>query len=305
MSTLHTLSVLVEDRPGVLTRVAGLFAARGFNIDSLAVGPTEEPGLSRMTIVVDVVRKPLEQVTKQLNKLINVFKILEHEPGDSVERELMLVKVRAEGEMRARVYGDLRRLPRAASPTSRTRRITIEATGSPAKLESFLALLEDFGVVESARTGRIALVRGDLGIPERVLKAAKAAGGEERTGVGRRRGDERGPRDSPKEKTMATIYYEKDTDRSALAGDTIAVLGFGSQGHAHAQNLKDSGFDMRVGLRPGSSSRAAAEAAGLRVLDIADAVREADVIMVLLPEHVTREGVRRRDRTPPRRPATC
>jgi ketol-acid reductoisomerase len=83
---------------------------------------------------------------------------------------------------------------------------------------------------------------------------------------------------------MATIYYEKDTDRSALAGDKIAVLGFGSQGHAHAQNLKDSGFDVRVGLRPGSSSRAAAEAAGLRVLDIGEAVREADVVMVLLPD---------------------
>jgi ketol-acid reductoisomerase len=83
---------------------------------------------------------------------------------------------------------------------------------------------------------------------------------------------------------MATIYYEKDTDRSALAGDKIAVLGFGSQGHAHAQNLRDSGFDVRVGLRPGSSSRATAEAAGLRVVDLADAVREADVIMCLLPD---------------------
>jgi ketol-acid reductoisomerase len=83
---------------------------------------------------------------------------------------------------------------------------------------------------------------------------------------------------------MATIYYEKDTDRSALAGDKIAILGFGSQGHAHAQNLQDSGFDVRVGLRPGSSSRAAAEAAGLRVVDVADAVREADVIMCLLPD---------------------
>ena len=137
MSTLHTLSVLVEDRPGVLTRVAGLFAARGYNIVSLAVGPTEEPGLSRMTIVVDADRKPLEQVTKQLNKLINVIKIVEH-------------------------------------VTHRT--LTIEATGSPAKLESFLRLLDDFGVVELARTGRIALLRGDRGIRERVLKSARAAG---------------------------------------------------------------------------------------------------------------------------------
>jgi acetolactate synthase-1/3 small subunit len=89
--SLHTLSVLVEDKPGVLTRVAGLFSARGFNIDSLAVGPTENEGLSRMTIVVNVETKPLEQVTKQLNKLVNVIKILEHDGGTSVERELMLV----------------------------------------------------------------------------------------------------------------------------------------------------------------------------------------------------------------------
>ena len=101
--SLHTLSVLVEDKPGVLTRVAGLFAARGFNIDSLAVGPTVRPGLSRMTIVVNVENKTLEQITKQLNKLIHVIKILEHEPSETVERELMLVKVRAEGEARARV----------------------------------------------------------------------------------------------------------------------------------------------------------------------------------------------------------
>ncbi|MBA3690805.1 MAG: acetolactate synthase small subunit [Actinobacteria bacterium] len=177
MSTLHTLSVLVEDRPGVLTRVAGLFAARGYNIVSLAVGPTEETGLSRMTIVVDVDRKPLEQVTKQLNKLINVIKIVEHEPGDSVERELMLVKVRAEGEMRSRVMEicEVFRV-RVTDVTHRT--LTIEATGSPPKLESLLALLEDFGVVELARTGRIALVRGDRGIRERGLKAARAVGGE-------------------------------------------------------------------------------------------------------------------------------
>jgi acetolactate synthase-1/3 small subunit len=157
--------------------VAGLFAARGYNIVSLAVGPTEEPGLSRMTIVVDADRKPLEQVTKQLNKLINVIKIVEHEPGDSVERELMLVKVRAEGEMRSRVMEicEVFRV-RVTDVTHRT--LTIEATGSPAKLGSFLQLLDDFGVVELSRTGRIALARGDRGIRERVLKSARAAGDE-------------------------------------------------------------------------------------------------------------------------------
>ena len=176
--SLHTLSVLVEDKPGVLTRVAGLFAARGFNIDSLAVGPTERPGFSRMTIVVNVENKTLEQITKQLNKLINVIKILEHEPSETVERELMLVKVRAEGEVRARVleFCQVFRV-RVADATHQT--LTIEATGSPDKLTALLALLEDFGIVELARTGRIALTRGDRGIRERALKSTRAAGGED------------------------------------------------------------------------------------------------------------------------------
>lgn len=181
---LHTISVLVEDKPGVLTRVAGLFAARGFNIDSLAVGPTAEPGLSRMTIVVRVDRKPLEQVTKQLNKLINVIKIIEHEPGEAVERELMLVKVRAEGEARARVLEicDVFRV-RVLDVTHRT--LTIEATGSPDKLEALLALLRDFGIVELARTGRIALARGDAGIKDRGRRLKAVGEGEtEWTGGG-------------------------------------------------------------------------------------------------------------------------
>lgn len=181
---LHTISVLVEDKPGVLTRVAGLFAARGFNIDSLAVGPTAEPGLSRMTIVVQVDRKPLEQVTKQLNKLVNVIKIVEHEPGEAVERELMLVKVRAEGEARARVLEicDVFRV-RVLDVTHRT--LTIEGTGSPDKLEALLALLRDFGIVELARTGRIALARGDAGIRDRGRRLRVAGEGEpEWTGGG-------------------------------------------------------------------------------------------------------------------------
>jgi acetolactate synthase-1/3 small subunit len=182
--SLHTISVLVEDKPGVLTRVAGLFAARGFNIDSLAVGPTSDDGLSRMTVVVRVDRKPLEQITKQLNKLINVIKILEHEPGDAVERELMLVKVRAEGDARARVLEicDVFRV-RVLDVTHRT--VTVEGTGTPDKLEALLALLQDFGIVELSRTGRIALSRGDRGIRERSARAkAAAAGAEEWTGGG-------------------------------------------------------------------------------------------------------------------------
>ncbi|MGZ4133186.1 MAG: acetolactate synthase small subunit [Actinomycetota bacterium] len=170
---LHTISVLVEDKPGVLTRVAGLFAARGFNIDSLAVGPTESQGLSRMTIVVNVETKTLEQVTKQLNKLVNVIKILEHDEGSAVERELLLVKVRASGDDRARVM-EIAEVFRASVLDVTRATLTLEATGRPDKLEALLALLDDFGVVELSRTGRIALARGDRGIKERVL--TKAAG---------------------------------------------------------------------------------------------------------------------------------
>jgi len=166
---LHTLSVLVEDRPGVLARVAGLFAARGFNIDSLAVGTTEDAGFSRMTIVVDVEPERLEQVVKQLNKLINVIKVQELGQGDAVERELALIKVRSEGDARARAIeiADIFRA-RVVDVTHST--LTIEATGTPDKLEALRELLDAFGVVEMARTGRVALGRGDRGIRERQLR---------------------------------------------------------------------------------------------------------------------------------------
>ena len=167
--SLHTLSVLVEDRPGVLTRTAGLFAARGFNIHSLAVGTTEEPGLSRMTIVVDVEPERLEQVVKQLNKLINVIKVQELSDAESVERELALIKVRAEGDARARVI-EIAGIFRARVLDVTHQALTIEATGTPDKLEALLELLAAFGVVEMARTGRVALSRGERGIRERQLR---------------------------------------------------------------------------------------------------------------------------------------
>lgn len=180
MSSLHTLSVLVENRPGVLTRVAGLFAARGFNIHSLAVGPTEEEGYSRMTVVVDLKAKSLEQVVKQLNKLINVIKVLELADRAAVERELALIKVRTKGDARARVIeiADIFRA-RVVGVTSST--LTIETTGTPDKIEALLVLLDEFGVVELARTGRVALTRDEKGIRERTLRSAAppaAAAGE-------------------------------------------------------------------------------------------------------------------------------
>src|SRR6478609_10917114 len=125
----HTLSVLVENKPGVLARIASLFSRRGFNIDSLAVGTTEHPDISRMTIVVNVEDRPLEQVTKQLNKLINVIKIVELDPGVSVERELVLIKVRADQETRSQVLETVQ-LFRAKVIDVAPDAVTIEATGN-------------------------------------------------------------------------------------------------------------------------------------------------------------------------------
>ena len=163
MSTTHTLSVLVEDRPGVLARVSSLFSRRGFNIESLAVGGTELKGVSRMTIVVTVDELPLEQVTKQLNKLVSVLKIVEQDATTSVARELMLIKVRADATTRGQVT-DTVDLFRAkivdVSPDS----VTIEATGTPDKLDALLAVLDPFGIREIAQSGVIALGRGPKSI---------------------------------------------------------------------------------------------------------------------------------------------
>ena len=158
--SLHTISVLVEDKPGVLTRVAGLFAARGFNIDSLAVGPTADDGLSRMTIVVRVDRKPLEQITKQLNKLIEVVKLVDLSDGDHIERELMLVKVRAVGKDREEMkrMADIFR-GRIIDVTEKD--YTIELTGTGAKLDAFLKAIDRGAILETVRTGASGIGRGD------------------------------------------------------------------------------------------------------------------------------------------------
>ena len=165
----HTLSVLVENKPGVLARIAGLFARRGFNIDSLAVGPTEYPDVSRMTIVVNVEDNPLEQVTKQLNKLINVLKIVELEPSSSVSRELLLVKVKADPQSRSQVL-EIVQLFRAKVIDVAADAVTIEATGGGEKIDALLRVLEPFGVKELAQSGMVAMGRGTRSIADRTLR---------------------------------------------------------------------------------------------------------------------------------------
>lgn len=163
--TQHTLSVLVENKPGVLTRIAGMFARRNYNIHSLAVGPTDDPRVSRLTLVVGTEAVQLEQIVKQLNKLVHVLKIVELEAGDTVERELQLIKVACDATTRSQVI-ELAQLFRANVIDVDHDSLTIEAAGDPEKLGAMVDLLEPFGIREMVRSGRIALARGARSITD-------------------------------------------------------------------------------------------------------------------------------------------
>jgi acetolactate synthase I/III small subunit len=166
----HVLSLLVEDKPGLLTRVAGLFARRGFNIESLAVGHSEIEGLSRITVVVDVDELPLEQVTKQLNKLINVIKIVELDQEASVQREHLLIKVKVENSTRSQVLEAVT-LFRARVVDVAPDALVIEVTGDSGKVQALLRMLEPYGIKEIAQSGLLAIGRGGKSITERVFKS--------------------------------------------------------------------------------------------------------------------------------------
>jgi acetolactate synthase-1/3 small subunit len=165
----HVLSLLVEDKPGLLTRVAGLFSRRGFNIESLAVGKSEIDGLSRITVVVDVEELPLEQVTKQLNKLINVIKIVELDPDQSVLREHLLIKVRVDNTTRSQILEAVN-LFRARVVDVATDALVIETTGDSGKIQALLRVLEPYGIKEIAQSGLLAIGRGSKSITDRVFK---------------------------------------------------------------------------------------------------------------------------------------
>jgi acetolactate synthase I/III small subunit len=155
----HILSILVENKPGVLTRIAGLFARRGFNIDTLAVGPTDDERVSRVTLTLDGALHPIDQVTKQLHKLINVLKIRDLEPGETVSRELALFKVTADGAARAEVL-QMVEIFRGKIVDVTKRSVIVEVTGTHDKVEAFEKLVRPFGLIEMARTGEIAISRG-------------------------------------------------------------------------------------------------------------------------------------------------
>jgi acetolactate synthase-1/3 small subunit len=155
----HILSILVENKPGVLTRIAGLFARRGFNIDTLAVGPTDDERISRITLTLDGAKHPIDQVTKQLHKLVNVIKIRDLEPTETVARELALFKVTADGPARGEVM-QIVEIFRGKIIDVTRRSLIVEVTGTWEKIEAFERMVRPFGLVEMARTGEIAISRG-------------------------------------------------------------------------------------------------------------------------------------------------
>jgi acetolactate synthase I/III small subunit len=156
----HILSLLVENKPGVLARIAGLFARRGFNINSLAVGPTDDPKLSRLTLTVDGAAHPIDQVTKQLHKLVNVIKLRDLDPAETVARELALFKIAAtDGEARAQIM-QFTDIFRGKVVDVSKRAVTIEVTGTDDKIEAFEGMVRPFGLIEMVRTGEIAVSRG-------------------------------------------------------------------------------------------------------------------------------------------------
>src|SRR5436189_5664312 len=154
----HILSILVENKPGVLTRISGLFARRGFNIDTLAVGPTDDPTLSRITLTLDGAMHPIDQVTKQLHKLVNVIKIRDMEPGETIAREMALFKVSAPIESRAEIM-QFAEIFRAKIVDVSRRSLTIEVTGSADKIEAFERMIRPHGLIEMVRTGEVAIAR--------------------------------------------------------------------------------------------------------------------------------------------------
>jgi len=172
MSTTHTLSVLVENKPGVLVRVSGLFSRRGFNIESLAVGPTEHEEISRITIVVSVEDDVLEQVTKQLNKLVNVLKIVELEEKQAAQRALLLVKVHT-GEHNRRDVLQIVDLFKAKVADVGPEALTIELSGRPDKLEAMLKMLEPYGIREMVQSGTVALGRGPRSMTQAALRSVE------------------------------------------------------------------------------------------------------------------------------------
>ena len=259
----------------MLNRVVSLFRRRSFNIESLTVGHSEIPGVSRMTIVVAGDDAIIEQVVKQLYKLIDVIKVSDLSDETAVQRELALVKVNATASTRAEIM-QIVDIYRAKIVDVAADSLMIEITGTEDKIDSLIELLRRFGIKEIVRTGRVAMMRGAAGRHQ-----------SRRIALSRRK----------KNAQWQRMYYDADADLGLLKGKKIAVIGYGSQGHAHALNLKDSG--LNVDRRPLQGQQVLGAAPRGRPQGrrpSAEAAQEADVIMMLVPDQTQKRGLRGVDR---------
>jgi acetolactate synthase-1/3 small subunit len=306
---LITYVVHVADKPGVLNRVTSLIRRRNYNIESLTVGHAATPGVSRMTVVVDADPEAAARIEANLYKLVHVVRVENVTAVPAVYRYLALIKVSATAESRTQIL-QLADVFRARVVDVATDSLMIEITGADEKIDGLLEVLRPSACSRSPRPAvwrcRAARPRG-----RRRRRRERATTSVDQAfvfgvGLGRRGSRIRGhetvisqakpePRavvkfpvrlrpHTPIEESMATIYYDRDADLSLIRAKKVAVLGYGSQGHAHALNLRDSGVTVRVGLHEGSRSRAAAEQEGLTVMTPAEASAVGDVIMVLVPD---------------------
>jgi acetolactate synthase-1/2/3 large subunit len=261
--TRHTLSVLVDNEAGVLSQVSRLFSRKGYNIESLAVGTTDDPKVSRITIELMADDDSAEQIEQSAPQAdtgplgTGAEARAVHPPRAGAD-----IKVKAETRDVRNEVIQIANIFRASIIDVSLGSLTIALIGAESKADAMQHLLQEFGILELVRTGMVALERGDHSINDDTKKKESSI--------------------------MAKMYYEKDCDIKYLNGKKIAIIGYGSQGHAHALNLKDSGCDVTVGLRKGSKHWAEAEKHGLKVAAVADAAKWADIIMILVNDEVGR-----------------
>ena len=269
----HTISVLVENEFGVLARVAGLFSGRGFNIESLTVNEDPlDPTVSRIVLVATGDDQILEQINKQLNKLVSVIKVTDFKDVETVDREMVMVKVAVDERTRSELDSIVTAF-RAHVVDIGPRAVTVELTGDDEKIKAFIALVRPLGIKEIVRSGKIAMAR-----------AVQLS-----TTITSHRARELNSPTANKfrENIAMKVYYDRDADLSALAAKKIAIIGFGSQGHAHALNLRDSGMDVRVGLRKDSRLVRKGRQAGPARCSTPPRPRSAaDIIMMLVPDEM-------------------
>ena len=297
--------MLVEDKPGVLARVAALFSRRGFNIESLAVGATEQKNMSRMTIVVSVEDFPLEQITKQLNKLINVIKIVEQDAANSVSRELALIKVRADAGTRSQVIEAVN-LFRAKVVDVSNESLTIEATGTQEKIEALLRVLEPYGIREIVQSGVVSLARGPARHRHRQISIRQDGRQRESARINESRS--RANQESPGRKNSE--WNKQVAVDDVLRRRRGPVDHPGPQGRCH--RLRQPGaraFAVAAGLRRRGESRSArrlkvpreGRGAGPEVDTPDEVAKWADVIMLLAPDTAQAEIFTQRHRAAPAR----